>query len=309
MKCRVLIVSLVCSLCASVAWAGGFSKLPIGARVVTLGGSLVSVADDPNVLFYNPAGIASLPSLTFSTSYTRLFTGLDDNLRYFTGSVALRLGFVGTVGVGLKAFMSDAWKENELVASYGVELAEILTVGGSVKALHWSSAPPAGRLAAPEAGMSHVTMAFDAGAQSLIRDIFPNNDIRVGIAFNDINRPSIAKNGSADAKLDLKMSLGVTYISHTYDYVATFHYTVAGPVKRYGIGAEFVALKATMMGQEVVFLVRAGGGGLAAPGKQGDINGGFGIRLAGVTMDYAYAHQTELLYVGGTHHVTLRYGL
>ena len=49
-------------------YAGGFSKLPVSARAVTMGGSLVSFADDPNSLFYNPAGIASLRFISVSTS-------------------------------------------------------------------------------------------------------------------------------------------------------------------------------------------------------------------------------------------------
>ena len=40
---------------------------------------------------------------------------------------------------------------------------------------------------------------------------------------------------------------------------------------------------------------------------QADINGGFGIRVAGLLLDYAYTYQTELLYVDGTHHLTMRF--
>lgn len=288
--------------------AGGFSRLPIGARTVSLGGSLVSFSDDPNVVFYNPAGIASLKSLSIATSYTQLFPGIaDDNLQYFSGSATVNLDFLGNVGVGIKVFNSNVWKENELVGSYAHEVADFLSVGGSVKLLYWSVPAPSGRLAQPEPGLSKLTLSFDAGAQTLIRDIFPENDLRVGLFVGDLTRPSIAHNGSEDGKLNFKFAMGATYLSRSYDYAATVHYTIVGAVKRYGIGAEFSALKTTMMGQSVELLIRVGGGGLIDPGKQGDLNGGFGLLVAGFTFDYAYTHQTELQYVNGTHHLSLRY--
>jgi len=54
-------------------------------------------------------------------------------------------------------------------------------------------------------------------------------------------------------------------------------------------------------------VVRAGAGGFQASAHQADLNGGFGIRVADVTFDYAYAYQTQLLNIDGTHHLTLRY--
>ena len=197
MKHRIVVLVFVLLVAGSKSHAGGFSKLPISARTVTLGGSLVSFADDPNVLFSNPAGIASLNSLTIATSYTQLFSGItDDQIGYVSGSAVANLGFVGNLGIGLKSFSSNAWKENELVGTYGQELFEFLSVGGSVKLLHWSTPPPTGRHAVPEEGMSNVTLSFDVGAQSLIRDIVPENDVRFGVFFGDVTQPSIAKNGS-----------------------------------------------------------------------------------------------------------------
>lgn len=308
MKQRIVFIVLVLFVFGREMRAGGFSKLPISARAVTLGGSLVSFADDPNTLFSNPAGIAALNSLSLSTSYTQLFSGItDDQIGYLSASAVANLGLVGNLGVGLKSFSSNTWKENELVGSYAQELFDFLSVGGSVKLLHWSTPPPTGRHAVPEDGMSNVTLSFDVGAQSQILDIVPENDLRFGIFFGDLTQPSIAKNGSDDAKLDLKMAAGVTYFSRVYDYAVTFHYTVAGDIKRIGIGTEIVAMKSTAFGEPVQLLVRFGGGGVQSPGQQGDINGGFGLTAYGFTLDYAFAHQTELLYLSGSHHVSLRY--
>jgi hypothetical protein len=292
----------------AMAHGGGFPRLPVSARAVTLGGSLVSFSDDPNVLFYNPAGIAPMHSLSLSTSYTRLFPGItDDRLSYVSGAAVANLGFAGNLGVGVRAFSSNTWKEDQLVGSYAQQLFDFLSIGGSAKLLYWTTPPPSGLLAVPEEGLSNTTLSFDVGAQSLVRNIFPDNDIQFGIYFGDINRPSIAKNGSGDAKLDLAMAAGATYFSRAYDYTVTVHYTVAGETRRIGIGGEFIAMKTSLLDQPIELTVRAGGGGLQASGQQADLNGGLGLRVANFIFDYAFTYQTELLYIDGTHHLTLRY--
>jgi hypothetical protein len=287
---------------------GGFTRLPFSARAVTLGGSLISFTNDPNVLFYNPAAIGPMHSLSVSTSYTRLFPGVsDDKLFYVSGSAVANLGFAGNLGIGVKAFSSNSWKENEVVGTYAQELFDFLSVGGSAKMLYWSAAAPSGLLAVPEDPISTVTFSFDVGALSTIRNIFPDNDLQVGIFFGDITRPTIAKNGSGDGALDLRMSLGATYISRVYDYAVTAHYTAAGTIRRIGVGAEVSAMKTSVFDQPVELMVRAGFGGLQASAHQADINGGLGFRVADVVLDYAYAYQTQLIHIDGTHHLTLRY--
>ena len=308
MRARSNYILLAIIVVTRVALSGGFSKLPIGARAVALGGTLVSFSDDPNVVFYNPAGIASMNSLAVSTSVTQLFPGIvDDNLRYIAASAVANFSFLGNVGVGIKSFSSDAWKENEFIGSYAQDLFGVLSVGGSVKLLQWSTPSPSGRLAQPEAGYSNAVLSFDAGAQSTIKDIVPDNDVTLGFMLGDINRPSIAQNGSPDGKLDMKMALGVQYASRIYNYAVTAHYTIQGPIRRFGSGPEILAMKTSIIDQEAELIVRVGGGGLLESGQQGDIDGGLGLNFGGLKLDYAYTHQTELQYVGGSHHISLRY--
>lgn len=299
---------LILLMVPTMLFSGGFSKLPASARAVALGGSLVSFTNDPNVIFYNPAGIASMNSLAVSTSFTQLFPGIaDDNLRYISASAVANLSFLGNVGLGVKSFSSAFWKENEIVGTYAQDAFGVLSVGGSAKLLQWSTPSPSGRLAQPEAGYSKITLSFDVGAQTTIKDIVPDNDVTIGFMMGDFTRPSIAQNGSSDASLDLKMSLGVQYFSRVYNYAVTAHYTIMGSVQRLGVGTEILAMKTSLLDEEAEVVVRVGGGGQLQSGQQGDINGGLGLSVGGLTMDYAYTIQTELQYVGGTHHISLRY--
>lgn len=307
MPFRLTTLALVLAVLVSTAPAGGFGKLPVSARAVTFGGSLIAVQDDPNALFSNPAAIASLSSLSLSTSYTNLFPGISgDQLSYLSGSVVASLGLVGNVGVGVKAFRSNAWKEGELVGTYAQSLFDVLTVGGSVKLLYWSSAAPAGRLAVPEDGLSKTTLSFDAGVQAKFADLLPENDVIVAASVQDLTRPSIASNGSPDGKLDLAASFGVAYVSRALDYIVHAHYLMAGDLNRMAIGVEIVAARGTVVGQDASFTVRLGGNSALQPVQQGDIFGGVGVELAGFRLDYAYGQPTMLDNVGGTHHVTLR---
>jgi hypothetical protein len=307
MSSRLTIQAVALAVAVSSAAAGGFGKLPVSARAVTFGGSLIAVQDDPNALFSNPAAIASLTSLSLSTSYTNLFPGITgDQLSYLSGSAVADLGLIGNVGLGIKAFRSNAWKEGELVGTYAQSLFDIVTVGGSVKLLYWSSAAPAGRLAVPEDGLSKTTLSFDAGVQARFADILPENDIIVAASVQDLTRPSIASNGSADGKLDLTASFGVAYISRALEYIVHAYYLSAGDLNRMAIGVEIVAARGTVIGQEASFTVRLGGNSAFQPAQQGDLFGGVGAELAAFRLDYAYGQPTRLDHVGGTHHVTLR---
>lgn len=307
MPLRPLTLAFALAVTATAASAGGFGKLPISARAVTLGGSLVAIQDDPNALFFNPAAIGSLSSLSLSTSYTNLFPGITgDQLSYLSGSVVANLGLVGNVGVGIKAFRSNAWKEGELVGTYAQNLFDIVTVGGSVKLLYWSSAAPSGRLAVPEDGLSKTTLSFDAGLQAKFADLLPENDVIVAASVQDLTRPSIASNGSPDGKLDLAATFGVAYVSRALDYIVHTHYLTAGDLHRLALGVEIVAARGTVIGQEASFTVRAGGNTALSPARQGDLFGGVGVEVAGFRLDYAYGQPTRLDHVGGTHHVTFR---
>lgn len=51
----------------------GFTKLPVNARALGMGGAFVAVADDYSACYYNPAGLVHLPSRQIGSMYTDLF--------------------------------------------------------------------------------------------------------------------------------------------------------------------------------------------------------------------------------------------
>jgi long-subunit fatty acid transport protein len=73
-------------LCTSVAWASfskvgtaaaQFLKIGIGARAMGMGETFVAVANDATALYWNPAGLSNLSSITLTINHTRWFAGIS----------------------------------------------------------------------------------------------------------------------------------------------------------------------------------------------------------------------------------------
>ena len=56
--------------------AAPFLKIGVGARAVALGGNFTALANDVTALYWNPAGITSVPSLAFAATHTSWFANI-----------------------------------------------------------------------------------------------------------------------------------------------------------------------------------------------------------------------------------------
>jgi hypothetical protein len=75
-----------------------FLRLDLSARAAALGGTFVSNTDDPNVIFYNPAGLKMLDGSPISFSFLKYL--LDINFASITYSTELE--DIGRVAAGIK---------------------------------------------------------------------------------------------------------------------------------------------------------------------------------------------------------------
>ncbi|MCL2040005.1 MAG: PorV/PorQ family protein [Bacteroidetes bacterium] len=74
---------------AKVGMSGGqFLKIAHGARGNGMAGAVSALTDDLSSIFWNPAGIADIPSLSAEFDYTQWFAGLNHNF----GAVGLPFG-------------------------------------------------------------------------------------------------------------------------------------------------------------------------------------------------------------------------
>ncbi|MFH1540747.1 MAG: type IX secretion system membrane protein PorP/SprF [Elusimicrobiota bacterium] len=138
-KKMVFCLGLICylSFIACHLFAA-FDELNIGARPQGLGGAFTAIADDVNALFYNPAGISNLKKSEITSSYGRLFIGLDDNSAVgssFIGYARPTLKY-GTSGISLyNLSLSNLYSETTIGLSHAYQFDEYLSAGITVKNL------------------------------------------------------------------------------------------------------------------------------------------------------------------------------
>ena len=285
--------------------AGGFDDLGNSARVVSMGGANIAVADAPYSIFYNPAGIHNIKNLSVSTTYSSLYPGIeDDNINYLSLSAVVPWEIIGEFGVGGTFLNSELWKENTFIFSYAREIYGNFAVGGSLKLLRWSAEAAPG-----ESALSYFGFTFDAGAHYTFTDVLQNSDLRVGASIQNITQPSIANNGSSDANLPIALGIGFAFVSHAYNYIVALDLVKYDNATKIKTGAEFLGLRQEVLGLNTAFLVRVGYDGIIGSDlyAQRGINGGFGLDINDLRIDYAYVFPLVLQNVGGSHKISLNY--
>lgn len=288
---------------SSSALAGGFENLGVHSRIIGLGGAYIGVGDASYTVFYNPAGLINVKRFEISSTYNQLFTGLDEDLYYLTFSSTVPLWRFGDLGAGLTHLKAGAWQENTLILSYAKDIGNF-GIGGSFKLLRWSAQAAPG-----EEAQSYLGFTFDAGVFYSIYQVFGNGVLKFGAAAQDITQPSISINGSDDAKLPMKLGVGISYYSPTYEYL----FAVDGVKEQENyllkIGAEFLGMKTKVYGVESGFFIRGGYNGILnnSPFKQSSLNGGFGVYLNKLKIDYAYVDHIQIVGLGGGHKISLTY--
>lgn len=116
-----------------------FLRWGLGARPMGMGKAFSFLADDPNAIYYNPAGLGFLSKIQFETQLGQQFYRIDNNYFGITKD-NIGLGYL-TYGMGVIPY----WKTNGtyqefdnknsslLILAYGQKLSPSFSVGGSLK--------------------------------------------------------------------------------------------------------------------------------------------------------------------------------
>lgn len=300
MKKLIIILSVIIS---SQTFAGGFENLGVHSRIIGMGGAFTGVGDASYTVFYNPAGLINVKKFEFSSTYNQLFTGLDDDLYYLTFSSSIPLWKFGKLGAGLTHLKAGAWQENTLIFSYAKDIGNF-GLGGNFKLLRWNAQAAPG-----EEAQSYLGFTFDAGLFYSIYQVLGNGILRFGAVAQDITEPSISINGSDEAKLPMKLSFGISYYSPTYDYMFAIDGIKEEDNYLLKFGAEFLGMKTKVYGVESGFYLRGGYNGIVnnSPFKQNSLNGGFGVFINQLKIDYAYESHIQITGLGGGHKISFTY--
>lgn len=285
--------------------SGGFDDIGNNARVISMGGANIALADAPYVLFNNPSGIYRIKNLSISSTYSKLYPGIeDDNLSYLSLSGVVPLELIGEFGIAGTFLNSELWKENTFIFSYARSLYGNFAAGASVKLLNWSAAAAPG-----ENAKSYFGFTFDAGIHYTLENILANSDLRLGLSLLNITQPSIAENGNDDAKLPMSIGAGLAFVSHEFNYIVAVDVVHFDGYTKVRSGAEFLGLHHEVFGLNTSFLLRIGYEGIVGSDvfTQRGINGGFGLNINDLKIDYAYVFPLVLQHVEGSHKISLSY--
>ena len=214
---RVLLNSVVCSvalLLVSLADASGgpntvygFLRSDVSARAAALAGSFVSGTNDPNVLFYNPAGLSTLDGPKGSAGFFKHI--LDINSGYL--SYSQQVEDIGYAGAGIiytnygsftetddagNALGSFGAADMAFVLSYANLFEENFSYGGSFKFIYSSIA-----------GYRSTGLAGDVGILFGI----PASRITLGASIRNIGAQLSTYSGTREL-LPLDVSIGGSVI-------------------------------------------------------------------------------------------------
>lgn len=190
-----------------------FLQIDVGARAAALGGAPVVMVDDPNAIFYNPAGLATLTQRRVSFGFFKHLLDVNAGHASF-GTEIPNLGFVGAgvVYINYGEFMRTGEEGEDLgtfgagelavTAGYAGLLQPGLNYGVNAKFIYSSIAEAHSAAAAVDFGLQYVAIPdritlgvslLNLGSQF---DPYVNTrenlplDLRVGVALYPEHLPA-----------------------------------------------------------------------------------------------------------------------
>jgi hypothetical protein len=280
--------------------SGQFLKLPINARAAGIGNAQVALAEGALSIAYNPAGLLSIESASFGTTYNQWFA--DITVAFFGAGVNLE-GW-GTIGAGVTLLTTDdmavttpAFPEGTgekfkavdvaYTLSYSKQISELFGIGVSAKYITSNLY---------NKQFSANSVAFDIGT---LYDV-PMLRTRLGISVTNLGKdlryiseqyslPTALRFGSRTliVQEDMHRVYGVFQIGRPND-----------SDEQYNAGIEYAL-------DETVFFR----GGYKFNYDTEDWAGGIGMNLRSLgltgTLDYSYSHYK---FLPGTHMFSIELG-
>ncbi len=120
-------LTLIISIFALKSSLAQFELSDIGARPAGLNGAFTSLSNNSLAVFYNPAGLGQLFYREISALYSPSPFGLSE-ISTAALTYAEPMNF-GTIGLGLKTFGFDLYRETNVIISYGTSYEEKLFCG------------------------------------------------------------------------------------------------------------------------------------------------------------------------------------
>lgn len=304
-----LIIALVCVLPLSLLSAQskgtyGFLRNEVGARAAGLNGSFVSMTDDPNVLFYNPAALPTISGAKGSVGFFKHLLDANGGHLAYTQFIE----GIGSVGAGVTFLDYGSFTETDesmntlgtfgatdiaFVVGWGTRVDAFTTVGANGKVIYSSIA-----------GIKSSALAIDLGAMYQI----PSENITIGASILNLGAQI---NSYLDTKesLPLDIKIGITKRPEHLPVLLNLNFhklnesqdTFFQRFSSFSVGAEFlmsesVRLRVGYNNEQRKELKLGSSTGLAG------ISLGGGILINDYIVDYAFNSYGK---IGGLHRISI----
>ncbi|HAV22834.1 MAG TPA: hypothetical protein DCX46_04940 [Bacteroidetes bacterium] len=281
-----------------------FLRNDVPARTAALGGSFVSMQNDPNILFVNPAGLTTLEHDAVSVSY------LDHLMDIGAGSFAYAGTWepIGPFAVGITYYHYGQFDETDASTNvYGTFSAVDLAVcAGTAFQLDASSSAGISvkYISSSIAEYYSTALALDAGYMYSV----PEERVSIGISLLNVGT-QLSAYGTTRESLPLDLKVGITkrpehlpvYLNLNFHRLQDGAVDIAERVKQYSFGAEFDMSESLRMRVGYNNRLRRDLKLGTSSGLAG-FSGGFGLSIAGYLVDYAYNSYGA---IGGLHRFSI----
>lgn len=281
-----------------------FLRMDMSARAASLGGSFVSNNDDPNVIFYNPAGLNLLEGNPVSFSFVKHL--LDINLASI--SYSTEFNNIGRFGAAVKYISYGSFEEtnefgqkigrfnaNEaaLILGYGNSLDENFYYGANLKVIYSNIAE-----------RSSSALAFDVGLHYSV----PSDQLNLGFSILNVGG-QLSSYYETKENLPLDIVIGISKklehlplrLSLDFHKLNEERDDFASKFKAFTVGAEFYLSK--------VLRLRLGYNNEGREEwKVGTTAGiaGFNIGLGALISDYHFDYGfSSMGSIGGLHRISV----
>ena len=292
----------VCS--ANAVNAAPYLRLGAGAASIGVGGAVTATVDDATATVWNPAGLGSVKSTTFTVSTVnqafdsrQSFLGIAKNLG--KGSIGLAVSGVTVDDIPVRSaddnrVGSTRHNSNAVSLSYGHMFNSFsigLGVGVLTDVYSWDAERVNGFRGADIGFIGHITHKMDSGREIPM--------FTYGLALRNL------LSSHNESTVPMLVDAGVSFMLYRKGSGVTFSFDVEHEFVELDeattsarIGAEYMISKR--------FAIRGGARGTR---DHQSLFAGFGVNVGGLQIDYALqdAPASRLSESGTTHHVSLSY--
>lgn len=281
-----------------------FLRVDMSARAAALGGTFVSNNDDPNVIFYNPAGINLLKENPISFSFVKHL--MDINLASL--SYSMEFEEIGRFGGAIKYINYGTFTEADEVGNRGGEFGagEVAFIVGYSNSLdvNFNYGANVKFIYSKLADRNATGIGFDIGLNYII----PEEELTVGFAAMNVGT-QLSSYYETKEELPLDISIGVSKklqhlplrLSLDFHKLNQDRDDFVQRLKAFSIGAEFTLSKVLRLrfgydNEKRSDLKIGTSAGIAG------FNAGLGAIISDYTFDYGFS---SLGAIGALHRVSV----